>query len=55
VDEVECALIGRTGVVDAIQPGQQLRPRCMQVVVLVELEAVDQLERGLDVAGFRGG
>ncbi len=43
VDEFECALIGRARVVDAIQPAQQLRSRCMQVVVLVEHHAMGMM------------
>ena len=50
MDELERALVGGAGLVDAVEPAQQLRARRVQVVVAVELEALDQVERGLDVA-----
>ena len=55
MDELERALVGRTSLVDAIEPAQQLGARCVQIVVRVELEAVDQCERSLDLARFGHG
>jgi hypothetical protein len=55
MDELERALIGRAAFVDAIEATQQLRARRVQIVVPVELEAAQQLQRGLDVARFRDG
>ena len=52
VDELERARVGCPGVVDAVEPAQQLGAGGVQVVVAVELEAVDERERGLDVAGL---
>ena len=43
------------GPLDTIEPSQQLCTRRVQVVVAIELEAFDQGERGLDVAGFSDG
>ena len=56
-DELERAPVRRAGLVDAVEPAQQLGARRVEVVVAVELEAVDQGERRLDVArlGDRGG
>src|SRR5207244_12328355 len=55
VNELEGAVVGRAGVVDAIEPTQQLRARRVQIVVEVELEALDQGERGLDLARLGDG
>ena len=55
MDELERALVGRTSLVDAIEPAQRLGARCVQIVVRVELEAVDQCERSLDLARFGHG
>jgi hypothetical protein len=52
VDELERSLVGRPGVRDAIEPAQELRAGRVQVVVAVELEPLDQGERGLDIARF---
>jgi hypothetical protein len=49
------AVVDRSGVFDAIEPAQQLRVRRAQMVVAVELEALGQSERGLDLARFGGG
>ena len=45
VDELERAVVGRAGLVDAVEPAQQLGARRVQVVVAVEVEALDQRER----------
>jgi hypothetical protein len=52
VNELERARVGRAGVFDAIEPAQQVRADRVQVMVLLELEALDQSERGLDLARF---
>ena len=51
------AVVSRARIVGAVEPAQQLRARGVQVVVAVEVEALDQGERALDVArlGDRGG
>ena len=48
--ELECATVRRAGVVDSIEPAQQLRARRVEVVVAVELESLDQGEGCLDLA-----
>jgi NAD(P)H-binding len=45
VNQLERALVGRTSVVDAIEPAQKLRARRVQIVVAVELEPLDDTER----------
>src|SRR6266511_5299200 len=55
VYEVERAVVGRAGVVDSVEPAQQLCAGRVEIVVAVELEALDQGERGLDLAGFGDG
>jgi len=55
MNELERAVVGRAGVFDAIEPAQQLRARRVQIVVAVELEALHQRERGLDLARFGDG
>jgi len=57
VNELERAAVGLASLVDAIEPAKQLGARRVQVVVAVELEAVDEGECGLHVAGLghRGG
>ena len=40
------------GLLGAVEPAQQLRPRGVQVVVAVELQRVDERQRRLDVAGL---
>jgi hypothetical protein len=52
VDDLERTVVGSTGLVDAIEPAEQLRSRRVQVVVALEVEALHQFERGLDLAGF---
>ena len=55
MDEPQRAVVGRAGLVDPIEPAQQLRASGVQVVVVLELEALRQREGGLDVARFRDG
>jgi hypothetical protein len=52
VHELEGALVGRAGFVDAVEPAQELGARRVEVVIAVELEPVDQGQRGLRVARF---
>src|SRR5918994_5569269 len=52
VNKLERAVVGRAGVFDAIEPSQQLGLRRVQIVVAVELEALHQGERGLDMTRF---
>ena len=56
MDELERARIRRTGVLGAAESAEELA-RVAEVVVAVEVEALDELERGLDVAclGHGGG
>src|SRR2546423_15087199 len=51
VDELQCAVVRLAGVVGAVEPPQQLGARRVQVVVGVELQAADELEGALDLAG----
>src|SRR5206468_7308865 len=44
VNELERAVVGRSGLVDAVEPAQQLGARRVQVVVAVELEALRKRE-----------
>ena len=55
MNERQRTVVGRAGVFDAIEPAQQVRARRVQIVVAVELEALDQGEGGLDVARFGDG
>ena len=55
MNELERPVVGGSGVFDSIEPAQQLRARRMQIVVAVELEALHQRERGLDLARFGDG
>jgi acyl-CoA synthetase (AMP-forming)/AMP-acid ligase II len=41
-DELERPLVGGAGVLDTTEPAQQLGPRGVEVVVAIEVEAVDQ-------------
>src|SRR4051794_40092177 len=50
VRQCERALVRRAGLFDAIEPAKQLGARRVQVGVALELQAVDQRERGLGVA-----
>jgi hypothetical protein len=52
VHELERTVVGRSGVLDPVEPAQQLGAGRVEVVVAVELEGLDERERGLDVAGF---
>ena len=52
MDELECAVVLGSRLVDTTEPPQQLCSGRVQVVVAVELEAVDELERSLDVTRF---
>ena len=56
VNQLERAVVGGPGLVDSVEPAEELGPRRVQVVVGVEVEALHQLERGFDVAclGQRG-
>src|SRR5205814_8088494 len=55
VHERERAFVRRAGVVDPAQAAEQVGAGGVEVVVLVELEPVGDLERRLDLAGFREG
>jgi len=49
-DQLERAVVSGTGVVGAIEPAQQVGAHRVQVVVAVELQPLDECERGIDVA-----
>ena len=55
MNELERTVVGRACFLDAIEPAQQLRARRVQVVVLVEVDALDKRESSLGVARFRDG
>ena len=55
VDELERPLVGVPGLVGSIEAPQQLRAGRVEVVVVLELQAVHQRERGLRVAGLGDG
>jgi hypothetical protein len=50
VNELERAIVGGPGLVDSVEPAEELRSRRVQIVIGVEVEALHQLERGFDVA-----
>src|SRR4029453_7715774 len=50
VNELERPVVGGAGLFDPIEPAQQLRAGRVEVVVALELEALDQVEGGFGVA-----
>ena len=56
MDELERTVVGSAGSLVAAEPAQELGAGRVEVVVAVEIETVDERERGLDVArlGDRG-
>ena len=55
MNELERAVVGGSGFPDAIEPAEELGARRMQIRIAVELEALHEGERGLDVARFGDG
>jgi hypothetical protein len=49
VHERERSPVRGAGLLDAVEAAQELRPRCVQVVVLVEVEPFDEREAALDL------
>src|SRR5207247_7405933 len=55
LDELERADVRGMCLFDPVEPAQQLGAGGVQVVVAVELDAFQEVERGLDLAGFGEG